>query len=55
MGGDEVEGDVEAGAERLEVGGVGLVVDILHADMDGLDGEAGLEDAGTAGKELQEA
>jgi len=47
-----VEGHAELGAEGLEVGGVGLVMDVLHADMEGRDGEVGDVHLGAASQEL---
>ena len=40
-GGNDVERNTEAVAERLQVGGVCLVMNIVHADMQGLNGEVG--------------
>ena len=40
-GGDDVEGDAEAVAERLEVGGVCFIMDIIHAYVQGLYSEVG--------------
>ena len=54
-GGDDVEGDAEAVAERLEVGGVCFIMDIIHAYVQGLYGEVGDVDLGTTGKELKQA
>ena len=48
-GGDDVEGDTEAVAERLQVGGVRFVMNIFHSDVQGLDGEAGDVDFGATG------
>ena len=52
-GGDDVERNGEAVAEGLEVGGVCLVMNIVHADVQGLDSEVGDVDLGAAGEELQ--
>ena len=53
-GGNDVEGDVNVVAERLEVAGVSLVMNIIHTDMQGLDGEVGDVDLGTTGKKLKQ-
>ena len=50
-----MEGNVEAGAEGLEVASVRLVAYIFHADVEGLDGETGDMDTRTTSEELQEA
>ncbi len=52
-GGDDVEGNAQLVAKRLEVGGVRFVVDIAHANMQGLDGKVGHMDLGTASQELK--
>ena len=53
-GGDDVEGDTEAVAEQLQVGGVRFVMNIFHSDVQGLDGEAGDVDFGATGEEFQQ-
>ena len=50
-----MQGNAEAVAEGLEIGGVCLVVDIRHADMERLDGEVGDIDLGTTSEEFQQA
>ena len=49
-----MEGHAETVAERLQISGVGLIMDILHADMQGFDGEVGDMNLGTACEELQQ-
>ena len=49
-----MKGNAEAITEGLEVGGVRLVLDIGHADMESLDGEVGDVNLGTTGEELQQ-
>ncbi len=49
-----MERNVETVAERLEVGGVRFVMNILHSDMKGLDGEVGDMNLGTTGEEFQQ-
>ena len=49
-----MEGNAETVAEGLQVGGVGLVVHILHANVCGFDGEVGDMNQGTACQELKE-
>ena len=51
-GGDDVQGDVEVVTERLEVGGVRFVMNILHPNVQGFDGEVGDMNLGAAGKKL---
>ena len=53
-GGDDVQGDVEVVTERLEVGGVRFLMNILHPNVQGFDGEVGDMNLGTTGKELQQ-
>ena len=50
-----MERDGQTIAELLKVGSVCLVMNVLHSDMQGLDGEVGDIDLGTAGEELQQA
>ena len=50
-----MERDAEAGAEGLQVGGVALVVDVVHANMERLEGEVGDMNLGTPGEKLQQA
>ena len=49
-----MEGHAETVAERLQISGVGLIMDILHTDMQGFDGEVGYMNLGTACEELQQ-
>ena len=49
-----MERNVEAVAERQEVGGIRFVMNILHSDVQGFDGEVGDVNLGTTGKELQQ-
>jgi hypothetical protein len=49
-----VEGDVEAVAEGLKVSRVRFVMNILHADMQCLDGEVGNMYLGTTSEELKQ-
>ena len=53
-GGDDVQGNAKTVAEGLKIGGVRLVVDIFHADVECLDGEVGDVNLGTTGEELQQ-
>ena len=55
LGGDDMEGDAEAIAERLQVGGVCFVMNILHPYMQGLDGKVRDMDLGTTGEKFQQA
>ena len=50
-----MERDGQTIAELLKVGSVCLVMNIVHSDVQGLDGEVGDIDLGTAGEELQQA
>ena len=49
-----MEGDAETVAERLEVGGVCFIMDIIHAYVQGLYGEVGDVDLGTTGKKFEQ-
>ena len=49
-----MQGHAEAVAERLQIAGICLVMDILHTDMQGFDGEIGDMNPGTAGEKLQQ-
>ena len=49
VGGDDMEGNVQLVAELLEVVGGGLVMDVLHPDVDGLNLETGMIDLGALG------
>ena len=51
-GGDDVEGDGETVAERLEIVGVRFVMNIIHPYMTCLDGEAWHMYLGTTGEKL---
>ena len=53
-GGDDVEGDGETVAERLEVGGIRFVMNILHTDMEGFDCKAGNVNFGTTCQEFKQ-
>ena len=49
-----MEMNAEVVAERLEVGGIRFVMNILHPNVQGFDGEVGDVNLGTTGKELQQ-
>ena len=49
-----MEGDGEAVAERLQVGGVRFVMNIFHPHMQGLDSKVGDMDLGATGEKFQQ-
>ena len=49
-----MELDAEVGAELLQVTGVSLVANILHADVDGLYGETGVLNARPFGQQFSQ-
>ena len=53
--GDDVERNAETVAEGLQVGGVRLVMNITHPDMQGLYGEVGDVNLGASGEEFEQA
>ena len=49
-----MEGNAEAVAERLEIGGIRFVMNILHTNMEGFDRKTGNVNFGTTRQELKQ-
>jgi hypothetical protein len=54
-GGNDVEGNLQALTEVLEIGGVRLIMDVLHAHVEGFNRELRTLDARATSQQFQQA
>jgi hypothetical protein len=53
--GNDVEGNLQALTEVLEIGGVRLIMDVLHSNVEGFNRELRTLDARATGQQFQQA